>query len=145
MFYCAGDVFVVVAPTINNENVKYCLMRCTEWKRKLLEDYNDHGFPYERGSIILKGYFFRQTNESGDFVYFEDYEPDFISFRYSHLVCVAWIKLIEFQSKKKRKLRNGKCQNPIMNGLLKVAFHWNFFDWTHQQFILFGLKMFYNF
>ena len=40
---------------------------------------------------------------------------------------------------KKGKLRNGKCQNPIMNGLLKMAFHWNFFDWTAQQFILFGL------
>ena len=46
---------------------------------KLLENYNDHGFQYERGSIILKSYFFRQTNQSGDFVYFEDYEPNFIS------------------------------------------------------------------
>ena len=70
---------------------------------KLLENYNDHGFQYEIGSVILKGYFFRQTNQSGDFVYFEDYELDFISFQYSHLVCAAQIKLIEVQSKKKTK------------------------------------------
>ena len=79
LFYCAGDVFVVIAPTDNDENVKYYLMSCTKRKMKLLENYNDHGFPYERGSIILEGYFFRQTNQSGDFVYFEDYEHDFIS------------------------------------------------------------------
>ena len=57
LFYCAGDVFAVIAPIDNDENVKYYLMRCTERKMKLLQDYNDHGFPYERGSIILKGYF----------------------------------------------------------------------------------------
>ena len=76
---------------------------------KLLENYNDHDFPYERGSIILKGYFFRQTNRSGDFFYFEDYELDVMSCQNSHLVCAARIKLIEVQSKKKIKLRNGKC------------------------------------
>ena len=94
---------------------------------KLLENYIDHRFPYERGSIILKGYFFRQTNQSGDIFYFQDYKPDVISFQYNHLVCATHIKLIEVQSKKKRKLRNGKCQNPIMNESLKMAFHWNFF------------------
>jgi hypothetical protein len=44
----AGDVFVVVAPVDNNENVKYYLMWCTERKMKLLEDYDDNGFIYER-------------------------------------------------------------------------------------------------
>ena len=57
MFYCAGDVFVVIAPIDNDENVKYYLMHCTEQKMKLLENYNDHRFQYDRGSIILKGYF----------------------------------------------------------------------------------------
>ena len=57
MFYFEGDVFAIIAPTDNDENVKYYLMRCTVRKMKLLENYNDHGFPYERGSIILKGYF----------------------------------------------------------------------------------------
>ena len=108
MFYGAGDVFVVIAPTINDENVKYYLMHCTEKKMKLLEDYNDHGFPYERGSIILKGYFFRQTNQRGDFVYFEDYEPEVISCQYSHLVFVEHINLIEVQSKKKMKIKKWK-------------------------------------
>ena len=75
---------------------------------KLLENYNDHGFLYERGSIILKGYFFRQTNQSGDFFYFEDYEPDVISCQYSHLVCATQIKLIEVQSKKKTNIKKWK-------------------------------------
>ena len=101
LFYCAGDVFAVIAPIDNDENVKYYLMRCTEQKMKLLQDYNDHGFQYDKGSIILKGYFFKQTRESGDFVYFEDYEPNSISCQDSHLVCAAHIKLIEVQSKKK--------------------------------------------
>ena len=100
MFYCAVDVFFVISPTMNDENVKNYLMLCTEWKMKLLENYNDHGFPYDKGYIIVKGYFFRQTNQSGDFFYFEDYQPDVISCQYSHLVCAARIKLIEAQSTK---------------------------------------------
>ena len=108
MFYYVGDVFVVIAPTINDENVKYYLMQCTERKMRLLENYNDHEFPYDRGYIILKGYFFRQTNQSGDFVYFQDYKPDVISYQYSHLVCAARIKLIEVQSKKKLKIKKWK-------------------------------------
>ena len=54
---CTGDIFVVIEPLDNNENVKYYLMRCIEGKMKLLEDYNDNGFTYERESFILKGYF----------------------------------------------------------------------------------------
>ena len=97
LFYCAGDFFVVIAPIDNDENVKYYLMHFTERKMKLLQDYNDHGFQYDRGSIILKGYFFKQIRQSGDFIYFEDYEPDYISYQYSHLVCATRIKLIEVQ------------------------------------------------
>ena len=44
---CTGDVFAMISPLDNNENVKYYLMRCTEGKMKLLEDYNDNGFTYE--------------------------------------------------------------------------------------------------
>ena len=108
MFYCAEDVFVVIAPIENDENVKYYLMCCTERKMKLLQNYNDHEFQYDRGSIILKDYFFKQTHQSGEFFYFEDYEPDSISCQYSHLVCVARIKLIEVQSKKKMKINKWK-------------------------------------
>ena len=56
---CRGDVFAMIAPLDNNKNVKYYLMRSTEEKMKLLEDYNENEFTYERGSIILKGYFFQ--------------------------------------------------------------------------------------
>jgi hypothetical protein len=43
----AGDVFVVVAPIDNIENVKYYLMRCTKGKMRLLEDFDNNGFIYE--------------------------------------------------------------------------------------------------
>ena len=68
MFYCAGDIFAVIAPIDNDENVKYYFMCCTERKMKLLQNYNDHRFQYDRGSIILKGYFFQQTHQIQDFV-----------------------------------------------------------------------------
>ena len=102
MLYCAGDVFPIIAPTDNDENVKYYLMRCNEKKMKLLEDYNDHIFPYERGSIILKGYFFKQTNQSGYFFYFEDYEPDVISCQYSHMVLCSTHKVDTGSIKEKK-------------------------------------------
>jgi len=72
---CTWDVFVVIAPNDNLENVKYYLMWCTKRKMKLLEDYNDKGFIYERGSIILKGYFFQETHQTESDVYFQDYQP----------------------------------------------------------------------
>ena len=128
LFYCAGDVFVVIAPIDNDENVKYYLMHCTQWKMKLLENYNDHGFWYERGSIILKGYFFRQTNQSGDFFYFDDYEHDVISCQCSHLVCAARIKLIEVQSKKKSKIKRWKMSKSdherIIEDGIPLEFFW---------------------
>ena len=128
LFYCAGDVFAVIEPTDNDENVKYYLMRCTEWKMKLLQDYNDHGFQYDRGYIILKGYFFKQTRQSGDFFYFEDYEPNSISCQYSHLVCVACIKLIEVQSKKKSKIKKWKMSKSdheqIIEDGIPLEFFW---------------------
>ena len=75
---------------------------------KLLKNYDVNGFTYDRGSIILKGYFFQQTHQSGDFVYFKYYEPDVISFQYNHLVCATHIKLVEVQSKKKLKINKWK-------------------------------------
>ena len=108
MFYSAGDFFVVVAPTINNQNVKYYFMRFTERKMNLLENYDDNGFRYDRGSLMLKGYFFQQTHQSGDFVYFQDYESDVISFHYSHLVRATCVKLIEVKSKKKINIKKWK-------------------------------------
>ena len=48
------DVFAMVAPVDNTEKVKYYLIRCTSKKMRLLEDFDDNGFIYERGSIVLK-------------------------------------------------------------------------------------------
>ena len=69
MFYCAGDVFAIISPTDNDENLRYYLMCCTERKMKLLENYDDNRFTYDRGSIILKGYFFQQNQQIQDFFF----------------------------------------------------------------------------
>ena len=127
MFYFPGDVFVVIAPIDSDENVKYYLMCCTKRKIKLLQNYNDHGFQYDRGSIILKGYFFRQTHQSGDFVYFEDYEHVSISCQYSHLVCAACIKLIEVQSKKKSKTKKWKMSKSDHERIIEDGIPLEFF------------------
>ena len=75
---------------------------------KLLEDYDDRGFIYERGSILLKGIFFQETYQTERGVHFKYYQPNVISFQYSHLVCAARIKLIEVKSNKKLKARRWK-------------------------------------
>ena len=77
---------------------------------KLLEEYNDNGFTYERGSIILKGYFLQQTRMTENYVYFQDYEPDVICCQYSHLVCASRIKLVQVSSKKNFKNRKWKSK-----------------------------------
>jgi hypothetical protein len=105
----------MVAPVDNTEKVKYYLMRCMSQKMRLLEDFDDNDFIYERGSIVLKGYFFQETHQTDTHVHFQDYQSDVTSCQYSHLVCAAHIKLIEVQSKKKKKLKNGKSPKSIMN------------------------------
>ena len=75
---------------------------------KLLEDYDDKGFIYERGLILLKCYFFQETHQIESDVHFKEYQPDVICFQYSHLVCAACIKLIEIKSNKKFKARRWK-------------------------------------
>ena len=42
---------------------------------KLLEDYDDKGFIYERWSILLKGYLFQETHQTESDVHFKDYQP----------------------------------------------------------------------
>ena len=83
-------------------------MQCTERKMKLLEDYDDRGFIYERGSILLKAYFFQETYQTESDVQFKDYKPNVICCQYSHLVCATHIKLIEVKSNKKLKARRWK-------------------------------------
>ena len=38
---------------------------------RLLEDFDDNGFIYERGSIVLKGYFFQETHQIDSHVHFQ--------------------------------------------------------------------------
>ena len=72
---------------------------------KLLEEYDDKGFIYERGSTLLKGYFFQETHQTESDVHFKDYQTGVIWCQYSHLVCLTCIKLIEVKSNKKLKAR----------------------------------------
>ena len=117
----AGDVFAVVAPVDNTKNMKYYLMWCTKQKMMLLEDFDDNGFIYERGSIVLKGYFFQETHQIDSHVHFQYYQSYVISCQYSHLVCATCIKLIEVQSRKKNwKLKMSKSNHEqiIEDGIL---------------------------
>jgi hypothetical protein len=75
---------------------------------RLLEDFDNNGFISERGSIVLKGYFFQETHQTDTHVHFQDYQSDVVSSQYSHLVCAMHIKLIEVQSRKKTKVRKWK-------------------------------------
>ena len=75
---------------------------------KLLEDYDDKGFIYERGSILLKGYFFQETYQIERDAHFKDYQSNVICCQYSHLVCATRINLIEVKSNKKLKSRRWK-------------------------------------
>ena len=75
---------------------------------RLLKDFDDNKFIYERGYIVLKGYFFQETHQTDTHVHFQNYQSDAISFQYSHLVCAACINLIKVQSRKKTKVRKWK-------------------------------------
>lgn len=86
---------------------------------KLLEDYDDNGFIYERGSVILKGYFFQETHQTESNVCFQYYQPDVVSCQYSHLVCVVRIKLIEVQSKKKFKVKKWRMSKSDDEGIIE--------------------------
>ena len=113
----ARDVFFVVAPIDNTKKVKYYLMHYTERKMKLLEDYDHNDFIHERGSIILKGYFFQETHQTESHVHLQGYQLDDISCQYSHLVCATHIKLIEVQSKKKWKMEKSDHERIIEDGI----------------------------
>ena len=69
----------MVAPVDNSENMKYYLMLCTKQKMRLLEDFDDNDFIYERISIVLKYYFFQETHQTDTHVHFQDYHSDVTS------------------------------------------------------------------
>ena len=72
---------------------------------KLLEDYDDKGFIYERGSIILKGYFFQETHQTESDIHIKSYQLDVICCQYSHLICTTHITLTKVKSNKNFKAR----------------------------------------
>lgn len=72
---------------------------------KLWEENDDNYYIYERGYIIIKGYFFQETHQNKRHIYFQDYQPDAISCQCSILVCAMCIKLVEVQSRKKLKFK----------------------------------------
>jgi len=55
---CVGEVFVVVAPHDNQENVAYYLMWCTQMKSRLVRPYKDGEFTYQSGDLVVMGHFF---------------------------------------------------------------------------------------
>jgi len=55
---------------------------------RLLEDFDDNGFIYERGSIILKGYFFQETHQTDTHVHFQDYQSDVTFKTYVLIFCL---------------------------------------------------------
>ena len=63
---------------------------------------------YMKESQFYWKVFFQETHQTGSDVDFKDCQPNVICFQYSHLVCVAHIKLIEVKSNKKLKARRWK-------------------------------------
>ena len=57
----ACDVFVVIAPSRNDEHVAYFLMRCTQIKRRLVRPYVDGEFTYQVGELVVMGHFFEKV------------------------------------------------------------------------------------
>ena len=89
-----GDVFAVIAPSDNVESVDYYLLRCTSVKCKLLENIIDSdGQDFERGSIVLKGKYFKQVEKNRNGYIFEEYEPYNIVMQYSHHVIATHLSL----------------------------------------------------
>jgi hypothetical protein len=95
-----GDVFVVIAPPNNEENVAYYLMRCTQIKSRLVRPYQDGDFTYQSGDLVVMGHFFEKVKKQGDYIIYRDFMPDYISCQYSHLVVAARIHLSEIKVKK---------------------------------------------
>ena len=56
----AGDVFVVIAPLGNDENVAYFLMQCTQIKSRLVRPYVDGDFTYQVGDLVVMGHFLKK-------------------------------------------------------------------------------------
>jgi hypothetical protein len=100
-----GDVFVVIAPPDNVENIDYYLLRCTTIKCKLLDsEIDSDGQDFERGSVILKGKYFKQVDNNRTGYMFEEYEPHNVVMQYNHHVIATHFPLSLM------KRRGNRCQ-----------------------------------
>ena len=89
---------------------------------KLLEGYDDKVFIYERGSILLKGYFFQETHQTESDIHFKDYQPNSICCQYSH-----WVNLIEVKSNKKIKARRWKMSKVDHERIIEDDIHLRYY------------------
>jgi hypothetical protein len=123
---CAGEVFVVVAPHDNQENVAYYLMRCTQMKSRLVRPYKDGDFTYQIGDLVLMGHFFKRVKKQGAYIIYRDFMPEYISCQYSHLVVATRIHLTEIKVKRgepKRWKMSEADHDRIMETCIPIT-HW---------------------
>ena len=59
----AGDVFIVIAPPDNQENVAYYLMRCTQIESRLVRPYQYGELMYQIGDLVLMGHFLERLKK----------------------------------------------------------------------------------
>ena len=68
----------------------------------------------------IKRLFFQETYQTESDVHLKDYQPNVICCQYSHLVCVARIKLIEVKSNKIIKARRWKMSKVDHERIIEV-------------------------
>ena len=76
----AGDVFVVIAPSGNDEHVAYLLMRCTQIKSRLVQPYVDGEFTYQVGDLVVMGHFFEKVRRQGGYIIYRYFMLEYISY-----------------------------------------------------------------
>ena len=101
-----GDVFVVIAPSDNDELVEYYLLRCTMVKSKLLCDTKDgFGIEFDRYSMVVGGNYFKQLGKRGRYVEYVDYEANCEAIIYSHLVIATKLPLTRVHTRRRTASR----------------------------------------
>ena len=66
-----GNVFFVITPTYNLENVHYYLLRCTRSKSTLMQELKDQSnYTYAVSSVVLMGHFFEEIKKCTNHIIF---------------------------------------------------------------------------
>eukprot|EP01018_Ginkgo_biloba_P020955 Gb_12101 [translate_table: standard] len=103
-FLSEGDVFSIITPPDNLENVQYYLLRCTASKRLLnVESTNADDFTYPTSSMVVMGHFFQKIAQNDSYMTYKDYHIDMIVFQYSHLIVEIHLSLAPIRGKGKVK------------------------------------------